>query len=85
MPRNREHSFCCGGGAGNFYAGALDGTDRSPGRIRTREARETGADVLAVACPSCMTMLEDAVKLEGLEERLAVKDVAEILKEAMPG
>jgi hypothetical protein len=32
-----------------------------------------------------MTMLEDAVKLEGLEERLAVKDVAEILKEAMPG
>jgi Fe-S oxidoreductase len=84
MPRNRENAFCCGGGAGNFYAGALDGTERSPGRIRIREARETGAEVVAVACPSCMTMLEDAVKLEGLEERLAVKDVAEIVKEAMP-
>jgi Fe-S oxidoreductase len=83
MPRRRENSFCCGGGAGNFYAGALDGTDRSPGRIRVREALETGAEIVAVACPSCMTMLEDATKAEGLEERLAVKDVAEILKEAM--
>jgi Fe-S oxidoreductase len=84
MPRNREHSFCCGGGAGNFYVGALDGTERSPGRIRIREARETGAEVVAVACPSCLTMLEDAVKQEGLEGRLTVKDVAEIVKEAMP-
>jgi Fe-S oxidoreductase len=83
MPRSRENSFCCGGGAGNFFAGALDGTDRSPGRIRIREALETGADVLAVACPSCMTMLEDAVKQEGLEDRLIVKDVAEIVREAM--
>jgi Fe-S oxidoreductase len=83
MPRRRENSFCCGGGAGNFYAGALDGTDRSPGRIRVREALETGAEIVAVACPNCMTMLEDAAKAEGLEECLAVKDVAEILKEAM--
>jgi Fe-S oxidoreductase len=83
MPRNRENSFCCGGGAGNFYAGALDGTDRSPGRIRIREAREAGAELVAVACPSCMTMLEDAAKVEGLEERLAVKDIAEIVQEAM--
>jgi Fe-S oxidoreductase len=83
MPRSRENSFCCGGGAGNFYAGALDGTERSPGRIRIREAREGGAEIVAVACPSCMTMLEDAVKAEGLEERLTVKDIAEIVKEAM--
>jgi Fe-S oxidoreductase len=83
MPRSRENSFCCGGGAGNFYAAALDGTERSPGRIRVREARETGAEIVAVACPSCMTMLEDAVKLEGLEGGIAVKDVAEIVTEAM--
>jgi Fe-S oxidoreductase len=83
MPRNRENAFCCGGGAGNFYAGALDGTERSPGRIRVREARDTGAEVVAVACPNCMTMLEEAVKAEGLEERVAVKDIAEIVKEAM--
>jgi Fe-S oxidoreductase len=84
MPRNREHSFCCGGGAANFYAGALDGTERSPGRIRIREARDTGAEVVAVACPNCMTMLEDAVKGEDLTERVVVKDLAEIVREAMP-
>jgi Fe-S oxidoreductase len=83
MPRSRENSFCCGGGAGNFYAAALDGTERSPGRIRIREAHETGAEVLAVACPSCLTMLEDAARLEGLEEHVAVKDIAEIVKEAI--
>jgi Fe-S oxidoreductase len=83
LPRSRENSFCCGGGAGNFYAAALDGTDRSPGRIRIREARETGAEIVAVACPSCLTMLEDAARSEGLEERLAIKDIAEIVREAM--
>jgi Fe-S oxidoreductase len=83
MPRSRENSFCCGGGAGNFYAGALDGTEKSPGRIRTREARAAGAEIVAVACPNCMTMLEDAVKLEGLEASIAVKDVSEIVKESM--
>jgi Fe-S oxidoreductase len=84
MPRNREHSFCCGGGAANFYAGALDGTDRSPGRIRIREARDTGAEVVAVACPNCLTMLEEAVKGEDLVGRVVVKDLAEIVREAMP-
>ena len=38
--------------------------------------------MLAVACPNCMTMLEDAVKAEGLEDKLVVKDVSEIVGEA---
>jgi Fe-S oxidoreductase len=84
MPRSRENSFCCGGGAGNFYVGALDGTERSPERIRVQEARQTGAEIIAVACPNCMTMLEDALKVEGLEAHVAVKDIAEIVKDAMP-
>jgi Cysteine-rich domain. len=52
----------------------------SPARVRVREAWETGADVLAVACPKCAKMLEDAVKAEGLEEKLAVMDLAEIIQ-----
>lgn len=83
MERNRENSFCCGGGAGNFYTDFLHGGENSPGRIRVREAYDTGAKILAVACPSCMTMLEDAAKTEGLDEKLAVKDIAEIVKEAL--
>jgi len=83
MIRNREDSFCCGGGGGNFFTDLLGVGEESPGRIRVREAMETGARVLAVACPMCSKMLDDALKAEGLEERIVVKDVAEILLEAV--
>ena len=82
MESRREHSFCCGGGGGNFYTDMLGGAENSPSRVRIREAYATGAEVLAVACPTCMTMLDDAVKVEGLEDKLAVKDIAEIVREA---
>jgi hypothetical protein len=51
-------------------------------RRRIREAHGTGAHVLAVGCPKCLVMLEDAVKAEGLENKLRVRDIAEIVAEA---
>ena len=81
MEKNRAGTLCCGGGGGNFYTDFLGGSENSPARIRAREAATTGATVLAVACPNCMTMLEDAVKAEGLEDKLVVKDVSEIVGE----
>ena len=83
MRRIKKSSFCCGGGGGNFFTDMIGGKDRSPSRIRIREALETGARVLAVACPQCAKMLEDAVKAENAEERLAVKDISEILSESV--
>ena len=83
MQRNKENSFCCGGGQGNFYLDLLHGGENSPSRIRIREAHETGAEILAVACPACMCMLNDAVKTEGLDEKLIVKDISEIVKETI--
>lgn len=47
-----------------------------------RQAYETKAKVLAVACPVCAKMLSDAVKDEGLDDKLQVKDIAEIVNEA---
>ncbi|MFQ6080575.1 MAG: (Fe-S)-binding protein [Candidatus Bathyarchaeia archaeon] len=85
MERNRENSFCCGGGGGNFYTDFFGGREDSPSRIRVREAYNTGAEILAVACPTCMTMLDDAVKVEGLEEKLTIRDISEIVKAAMEG
>lgn len=82
MEKNRAGALCCGGGGGNFYTDFLGGSESSPARIRVREASATGASILAVACPNCMTMLEDAVKAEGLEDRLTVKDISEIVAEA---
>ena len=82
MKRNKKNAFCCGGGGGNFYTDMLGGGGNSANRIRVREAAETGAEILAVACPLCAKMMEDGIRAEGLEERLAVKDVAEIVMEA---
>lgn len=82
MERNRDSALCCGGGGGNFYLDLLGGSENSPARRRVREARDTGAAILAVACPNCLTMLEDAVKAEGLEDSLTVRDISEIVAEA---
>lgn len=81
MEKNKDGALCCGGGGGNFIIDSLGGSEDSPARRRVREANETGASILAVACPNCLTMLEDAVKAEGLENSLAVKDISEILTE----
>jgi Fe-S oxidoreductase len=77
----RKNSLCCGGGGGNFFTDLLGRGVDSPARVRVRQATATGADVLAVACPSCAKMLDTAVKDEGIEDRLRVMDIAEIARE----
>ncbi|MBW2632524.1 MAG: (Fe-S)-binding protein [Deltaproteobacteria bacterium] len=82
MERSEKGALCCGGGAGNFLTDFLGGSEESPARIRAREARDVKADILAVACPNCLTMLEDAVKVEGLEDEIKVMDISEIFYQA---
>jgi Fe-S oxidoreductase len=83
MDRNGENAFCCGGGGGNFFTDILGGGEDSPNRIRAREALDTGAGIIAVACPQCAKMLEDGIKAEELDDKLKVMDVAEIVMQAM--
>jgi len=83
MEKNRADSFCCGGGSGNFIMDLLAGGKESPARVRVREAYATGADTLAVACPSCLVMFTDAVKGEELDGKLAVKDIGQIVTESL--
>ncbi|NJN41935.1 MAG: (Fe-S)-binding protein [Flammeovirgaceae bacterium] len=85
MGRCREQSYCCGGGGGGMW---LDGfmSDHVNERLsenRVKEAVETGANVLAVCCPYEVSRFEDAVKSTGNEGKLLVKDIAELLLEAM--
>jgi len=79
MKKNKKGALCCGGGSANFYTDFLGGSEESPARIRVREAAATGADILAVSCPNCLVMLEDAAKVEGLEEKIKVRDISEIV------
>lgn len=83
MLQHSENSFCCGGGGGNFFTDILGGGDEAPNRIRVRQAIETGADTVAVACPQCAKMLDDAINAEELDGKLQVLDVAEIVMSAL--
>ena len=46
---------------------------------RTEEALETGADIIASACPFCMTMMSDGIKTKGKEDQVKVLDLAELI------
>jgi succinate dehydrogenase/fumarate reductase iron-sulfur protein len=82
MPRTREHSFCCGGGAGRVWT--EDSTPEGrPCVARAQEALDVGAEVIATACPFCLTTLEDAVKVLDCEGKIVVRDIAELVKEAL--
>jgi len=81
MGRNREDSFCCGGGGGRMWLGETKG-DR-PCVIRAREAAQLGVDILVVSCPFCLLMLEDGVKVIEKDRELDVKDLAELVKIAL--
>jgi Fe-S oxidoreductase len=85
MDRNRDNALCCGGGGGGMW---LDGHINEHGgpRLsdeRVKSAADTGADILAVSCPYELSRFEDSAKVLGVEDRLAVCDIIELLAESM--
>ena len=80
MPRNSSKSFCCGAGGAQMWKEEENGNMRV-NEARYKEAKETGANTVAVGCPFCMTMLNDASKADG--GALQIKDVAELVAERM--
>ncbi len=82
MPRHGAKSFCCGAGGAQMWKEEEAGTERV-NAARFQEARASGAQLLAVGCPFCLTMMSDASKSEG--DPLPVRDVAEIVAEKMKG
>ncbi|MCI0443731.1 4Fe-4S dicluster domain-containing protein [bacterium] len=85
MGRCRENSYCCGGGGGGMWLDSFmsDHVTERLSERRVREAVETGADVLAVCCPYEVSRFEDAVKSTGNEGKLIVRDIIELVDEAM--
>jgi len=77
MKQSREQGFCCGGGGGMSFV--EEPKDKRVNQERARQALETGADVVAVGCPFCMTMLEDGVNAKRGDRDVKVMDVAELL------
>jgi Fe-S oxidoreductase len=90
MRHHHDNSWCCGGGGGRMWHEADIDTDDAPGdsgsrmsHARVREAIETGAEVIATACPFCLRMLDDAVGDLEMRDRIEVLDIAELVVSAL--
>ncbi|MBE9524645.1 MAG: (Fe-S)-binding protein [Chloroflexi bacterium] len=83
MPRNRDCALCCGAGGGRIWMEEGEIKER-PSESRVREAVELeGVSDFIVACPKDVTMYTDAVKTVGVEEKIAVKDLIDLVFEAL--
>jgi Fe-S oxidoreductase/nitrate reductase gamma subunit len=83
MHRHGDRAFCCGAGGGRIWMEEKPGRER-PSEMRIREAAAlTDVRDFVVACPKDVTMFKDAVKTTGNENRLQVRDVIELVYEAM--
>jgi Fe-S oxidoreductase len=89
IPKKAEINFgvlgneqsCCGGGDGRVWEETKKGERFSD--IRLEQALDTEAEILAIACPYCMTMLQDSVSTSGKEDAIQIRDIAELVFEAM--
>ena len=81
MENYREEAICCGGGGGGIWQDTKKGERLSD--LRLNQAIETGADVLAVACPDCMLNFEDSLLALDEGSAIEVKDIAELIRETL--
>jgi Fe-S oxidoreductase len=89
MPRNCENSFCCGAGGGQIWMGKVPPGER-PAENRIKEALSTleknaseKKQLFIVTCPKDMIMYSDAVKTTGNEGRIEVRDIIQLVAEAV--
>jgi len=75
MPRHGQRGFCCGAGGARMWMEERIG--KRINQERMDEAASTGADMVGVACPYCLIMLDDGARARG--DRTEVLDVAQIL------
>lgn len=78
MKRAKAKGLCCGAGGGQMFKEEEKGKLRV-NQERTEDAVESGADVVAVACPFCNTMMTDGIKGKELQDKVKVLDIAELI------
>jgi len=81
MAASRRNSLCCGGGGGRVWMETPKGERFSD--LRVEQARSIGAEILATACPYCISMFEDSRLTLELEGEIEVKDITEITRDVI--
>lgn len=76
-----ENSFCCGGGGGRVWMG--EDTGERINAKRVEDVAGTNAGTVATACPFCLIMMEDGIKLKDKTEEIKTRDIAELVLEAV--
>ena len=81
MLDTRIDSLCCGGGGGRVWMETQKG--QRFGDLRIDQAIDVGAELLVTSCPYCITMFEDSRITMGVDEKIEIKDITEIIQEAL--
>lgn len=79
LEKSRDRSFCCGGGGLMLFYEPDEETRM--GVLRVKMAEEAGANVIVTACPFCLVNIEDAIKVAGLEGKMEVLDLTELVEQ----
>ncbi|WP_055444961.1 (Fe-S)-binding protein [Lacinutrix himadriensis] len=78
MKRSKATALCCGAGGAQMFKEPEKG-DKDINELRTEDALKTNPDIIATACPYCMTMMSDGVKVKEKEAQIKVMDIAELI------
>jgi Fe-S oxidoreductase len=81
MSESRMDSLCCGGGGGRVWMETQKG--ERFGDLRIEQAVEVGAELLVTSCPYCITMFEDSRVTMGMDEKIEIRDITEIVQEVI--
>ena len=81
LERSKENGFCCGGGGGQMWLHETEG--QRINQLRAQEVCDAKTDMVATACPYCLTTLEDGINGLEVERPPAVKDIMEVVAESM--
>ncbi|HEX2975317.1 MAG TPA: (Fe-S)-binding protein, partial [Bacteroidales bacterium] len=82
MHRSKSFALCCGAGGGQMFKEAEKG-NKEIFIERTEDVLQTGAGVIATACPFCMTMMTDGLKYKNKEDQIKNYDIAELIAQSL--
>jgi len=81
MKRSKATALCCGAGGAQMFKEPEKG-NKDINELRTEDALKTNPEIIATACPYCMTMMSDGVKVKEKEQSIKVLDIAELIADA---
>ncbi len=79
--QSRENGTCCGAGGGRMWM--EEPKDQRVNIMRAEQALEKKPDVIATSCPYCKIMLGSAINEKGVNDKVEVMDVMEIVAKGM--